>query len=160
MRYSSEITIDLPRDTVVALFDKPENYSKWMKGLLSMENLEGEAGQEGARRRLKFEMGKRKMEMVETITERNLPERYATSYETAGVYNEVLNEFIVQGPEKTLYRTEHYFRFDSWGMKVMAFLMPGAFKKQSMQYMRDFKAYAELEQKLREGEKVDSDTEE
>jgi len=160
MRYSSEITIDLPRETVVALFDKPENYSKWMKGLLSMENLEGEAGQEGSRRRLKFEMGKRKMEMVETVTERNLPDRYATTYETSGVYNEVLNVFIEQGSQKTLYRTEHYFRFDSWGMKVMAFLMPGAFKKQSMQYLKDFKAYAELEQKLREGEKAEIDNDE
>ena len=45
----------------------------------------------------------------------------------------------------TRYITEHYFRFDGWGMKVMAFLMPSAFKKQSMQYLKDFKAFAEGE---------------
>lgn len=143
MRYQSEITINLPRERVIQLFDNPDNMSKWMKGLVYFETIEGEAGQPGAKSILKFEMGKRKIEMVETILKRELPNEFTGSYETNGVYNEVKNEFEVIDENHTLYRTEHYFRFDSWGMKAMAFLMPGAFKKQSRQYLEDFKTFAE-----------------
>lgn len=147
MRYSSEITVELPRAKVIELFDNEENLSKWMQGLKSFEHLEGEPGQEGARSRMKFEMGRRKIEMVETILKRELPDRLLTSYDTKGVYNEVDSKFEVIDEHNTRYITEHYFRFDGWGMKVMAALMPKAFKKQSMQYLQDFKSFAEAEAK-------------
>lgn len=73
IKYSRTIIIDRPIDKVVALFDNPDNLSKWMEGLLSFEHLEGEPGQPGARSRLRFRMGKREMDMIETVTERNLP---------------------------------------------------------------------------------------
>ncbi len=142
MKYTSEIKIDLPREQVIALFDNTENTYKWMDGLQSVEHLEGEPGEEGARSKMRFEMGKRRIEMVETILQRDFPDRFKTAYDTAGVYNEVDNQFIDQG-EATLYRTVHYFRFEGWGMRMMAFLMPGAFKKQSMTYLKNFKAFAE-----------------
>lgn len=143
MRYQTELIINLPREQVIALFDDSENLPKWMKGLVLFEHLEGQAGQEGAKSKLKFEMGKRKMEMVETILKRNFPEEFTCAYETSGVYNEVKNEFLILDSGHTLYRTEHYFKFESWGMKAMAFLMPAAFKKQSKQYLEDFKKFAE-----------------
>lgn len=145
MRYQTEITINLPREQVIRLFDNPDNMPKWMKGLVYFETFEGEAGQPGAKSKLKFEMGKRKIEMVETIIKRDLPDEFTGSYETQGVYNEVKNEFQEIDAQHTLYRTEHYFRFDSWGMRAMAFLMPSAFKKQSRQYLEDFKSFAEAE---------------
>lgn len=145
MKYSTEITIDLPRQRVIELFDNEENIFKWMEGLKSFDHLEGEPGKVGAKSEMKFEMGKRKIEMVETILERDLPDSFKMSYESAGVYNEVGNFFSEIDADHTLYRTEHYFRFDGWGMKVMAFLMPGLFKKQSAKYMKDFKAFAEAE---------------
>ncbi len=145
MRYSSEITIDLPREKIIELFENEENMFNWMKGLKEVKHLEGEPGQEGARSEMHFEMGKRKISMVETILNRNFPEQFKTSYSTKGVYNEVDNRFEKIDENHTRYITEHYFRFDGWGMKVMAFLMPSAFKKQSMQYLKDFKAFAEGE---------------
>lgn len=113
-----------------------------MKGLQSFETFEGEAGQEGAKSKLVSQMGKRRIEMVETILQRQLPDFFSGSYETRGVYNEVENHFREEGNE-TLYKTINYFRFDSWGMRLIATLMPGAFKKQSMQYLKDFKKFAE-----------------
>ena len=44
---------------------------------------------------------------------------------------------------KTRWISESEFQFSSLGMKLMAFLMPGAFKKQSMKYAVDFKNFAE-----------------
>jgi len=32
MKYTSEVTINLPRDRVVELFDDPDNLPKWQKG--------------------------------------------------------------------------------------------------------------------------------
>lgn len=145
MRYQSQISINLPRERLIELFDNEENLYKWMKGLKSIEHLSGEPGQDGAKSRMKFEMGKRKIEMVETILANRLPDSFKTSYETKGVYNEVDNKFESLEGGKTRYITEHYFRFDGWGMRVLAFLMPKAFKKQSMQYLQDFKAFAEAE---------------
>ena len=66
--YTTTITIDLPRDKVVALFDDPGNLPKWQRGLQSFEPLSGQPGQVGAKSKLVFQMGKRRMEMIETIT--------------------------------------------------------------------------------------------
>ena len=81
MKYSKEIIIDLPREEVVKLFDSEENMYKWMEGLQSTEQLEGTPGQVGAKMKLSFKMGKREIDMVETITHRNLPEEFFGTYE-------------------------------------------------------------------------------
>jgi carbon monoxide dehydrogenase subunit G len=142
MKYSSEISIAVPRKRLIELFDNTENLSKWMKGLKSFETLEGEHGEVGATARMKFEMGKRKVDMLETILESNFPHSFKAAYQATGVYNEVNNVFEDKG-DHTLYTTEHYFKFNSWMMRFMGFLMPNAFKKQSMVYLKDFKAFAE-----------------
>ena len=74
MKYTSEIEINSPIDKVIELFDNPDNMDKWMKGLQSFEPISGKPGQVGAKSRLKFKMGKREIEMIETITVRNLPD--------------------------------------------------------------------------------------
>jgi len=87
-------------------------------------------------------MGKREIEMIETITVRNLPEEFSATYEAKGVFNIVTNRFLPAGPDKTRYVTDHEFQFKGF-MKIMAFLMPGAFKKQSLKYIKAFKEFAE-----------------
>lgn len=94
MNYSSEIEIDRPVDKVVELFDNPDNMDKWMQGLESFERISGKPGQVGAKSLLKFKMGKRKIEMIETITVSNLPEEFSGTYEAKGVYNIVKNRFV------------------------------------------------------------------
>jgi hypothetical protein len=86
MQYETEITIDLPRERVIELFDSTENLYKWQDGLKGHEHLEGEPGQPGARMKLIYEEGGRKAEMVETIVERDLPEAFAATYEVKNVY--------------------------------------------------------------------------
>lgn len=142
MKYTVEIEISKPIDEVVALFDNVDNMSKWMEGLQSFEHISGTPGQEGAKSRLKFLMGKRKIEMIETITKRNLPEEFSGIYEANGVYNIVKNHFYPLPGNKTKYVSEQEFQFRGF-MKIIAFLMPGAFKKQSMKYLKDFKNFVE-----------------
>jgi uncharacterized membrane protein len=142
MKYSSEIEINKPIDKVIELFDNPDNMKQWMKGLQSFEHISGEQGKVGAKSRLRFKMGKRDMEMIETITVNNLPEEFSGTYEVKGVYNIVKNKFVPLSENRTKYISEQEFQFKGF-MKVIGFLMPGAFKKQSMQYLKDFKQFAE-----------------
>ncbi len=142
MKYTTEITIDLPRDEFIKKLDNPENMKHWQRGLVSYEHLSENPGMEGAQMALKYKMGKREFEMVETIIKRNPPEEFHTTYDTKGVHN-IQKNYFKEEDFKTRWISESEFQFSGFGMKVMAFLMPGAFKKQSMKYLQDFKAFAE-----------------
>lgn len=91
MKYSTAIEINLPVKKVVKIFDNPDHLAKWMQGLQSFEHISGTPGQPGAKSRLKFKMGKREIEMIETVTKRNLPQEFSGTYEANGVYNIVTN---------------------------------------------------------------------
>jgi hypothetical protein len=142
MKYSVDIDIHLPIQKVIELFDNPNNMKLWMEGLQSFEPISGAAGQVGAKAKLKFKMGSREIEMIETITVRNLPHEFSGTYEAKGVYNIVKNKFVSLSPDKTKYISEQEFHFKGF-MKIIGFLMPGAFKKQSIKYLTDFKNFAE-----------------
>ena len=142
MKYTSEIEIKKPIDKVIELFDNSDNMGKWMDGLQSFEHISGTPGQVGSKSRLKFKMGSREMEMVETVTVRNLPHEFSGTYEMNNVFNIVKNRFIPLSDNSTKYMTEHEFQFKGF-MKIMAILMPGVFKKQSMKYLIAFKNFAE-----------------
>ena len=92
--------------------------------------------------KLVFEMGKRKIEMIETITVKDLPREFSGTYDAKGVHNIVKNFFEPISDFKTLYITEQEFQFSGF-MKVIGFLFPGAFKKQSMKYLEDFKEFVD-----------------
>ncbi len=142
MKYINEIEINKPIARVIEIFDNHDNMDKWMEGLQSFEHISGTPGQTGAKSRLKFKMGKREIEMIETITTRNLPDEFSGTYEANGVFNIVKNSFVKLSDTKTKYITENEFQFKGF-MKIIAFLMPGAFKKQTMKYLTDFKNYVE-----------------
>jgi carbon monoxide dehydrogenase subunit G len=59
MKYTNEIEVNLPVSRFIELFDNPDNLKHWMPGLQSFEAISGTPGQEGAKARLKFKMGKR-----------------------------------------------------------------------------------------------------
>jgi len=145
MKYTSEITINAPVDKVVELFDNPDHLSKWMKGLKSFETISGTQGEVGTKAKMMFQMGKREIEMIETITVRNLPEEFSGTYEAKGVFNIVRNKFQSLPDGKTKYISEQEFQFQGF-MKIIGFLFPKAFKKQSMQYLIDFKNFVETHQ--------------
>lgn len=146
MRYTVSTTINAPITEVIKRFDNADLMKEWMEGLQSFEHLEGTPGQVGARSRLKFQMGKRRFEMVETITKRDLPDVFAGYYEANGVYNEVSAHFKPVDANTTQYDSEQYFQFKG-GMKVFGWLFPGLFKKQSRKYLDDFKNFVERDYK-------------
>ncbi|NKI33498.1 SRPBCC family protein [Croceivirga thetidis] len=143
MKYTTEITVDLPLQEFIKKLDNPENMKHWMRGLTSYEVITGEPGQEGTRMNMKFKMGKRDMEMIETIIKSNFPEEFHATYDAKGVHNIQKNFFHEVNENQTKWVSESEFQFAGFGMKAMAFLIPSMFKKQSQQYANDFKNFAE-----------------
>ncbi len=143
MKYACETVIDRPRDEVVARFDNPENLKHWLLGLESFEPLSGTPGQVGAKSKLVFTKGKRRMEMVETITVRNLPEEFSGTYEMPGVLNLQANRFLALEGGRTKWEADCEFRFSGWFLKALAFVFPGMFKTETKKYMAAFKKFAE-----------------
>jgi hypothetical protein len=142
MKYVVDIEIDLPRERVIQIFNEPDNRSKWQEGLLSFEHINGEPGQPGAQMRLVFQMGKRRIEMIETINERNLPDEFHATYDAKCVHNVVRNFFRELGPNKTRWESENEFQFSGF-MRLIGLLMRRAFPEQSLKMMRNFKDFAE-----------------
>jgi hypothetical protein len=144
MKYVTSIEIDLPRARVIELYDNPDNYVKWQESLVSLELLEGEACQQGARTRLQHKMGKREVEMLETVTRREWPDLFAATYEADGVWNEAINHFTELDDGRTGWQLDTIFRC-SGVMWVLTTFFPGMFKKQTRSVMESFKAFAEAE---------------
>ena len=101
MRYTTEVTINLPRSKVIGLFDSVENMYQWQEGLKSFEHLEGEPGQEGSRSEMVYEGRKGDLRMTETIVKRNFPDEFHGIYEAKGVLNEMYNYFLETDPGRT-----------------------------------------------------------
>ena len=143
MKYSNAVVIQLPVARVVELFDNPENMRHWQPGLISFAHMSGTPGQPGAKSRLQYKMGNREIEMIETITKRDLPREFSGTYEAKGVFNIVSNHFEALPDGSTRYTSVNEFQFKGLMMKLIGLLMPGAFKKQTQKYLDDFKAFAE-----------------
>jgi chaperonin GroEL (HSP60 family) len=142
MKYSKEIVINLPREEVITRMENPDNFKHWQDGFISYKLISGQPGIEGARAKLSYKMGKREIEMMETIIKNNLPDELHTTYDAKGVYNIQKNYFKEIDKNTTKWVSYNEFKFSGF-MKLIGFVMPGIFEKQSLKYMQDFKAFAE-----------------
>ena len=80
--------------------------------------------------------------MIETITQRDLPDLFAATYEAKGVWNEAIHRFSDSPTGGTHWELETEFRF-SGIMWLIAKVMPKMFRKETMASMQRFKAFAE-----------------
>ena len=143
MRYRLELDIDLPRERVIEIFLDPENLRKWQPDLLSFEPISGSDPRDvGAKSRQVHRMGKREVEIIETITARNYPDEFSAIYEADKVWNLVENRFVDVGERKTRWILDSEFKCSGLA-GLMAFFMPGMFKKQTWTFMNRFKEFAE-----------------
>jgi hypothetical protein len=146
MKYTTEVTIERPRDQVIPLFDSTENLYKWQEGLQQMELLEGEAGQEGAVSKLVYETRRGRLEMTETITRRKLPDEFSGVYRARGVHNEVQN-FFTEKDGTTRWTMVNVFKFKGL-MALLAPFMQGVFRSNTLLNMERFKNFAEEKERI------------
>lgn len=141
--YTVQIEIDLPRAKVIELFDSTDNLFKWQNGLQSFEHVSGEPGQAGAKSKLVYLNGKQRVELIETVTERNLPDEFNGIYEWSSGSNTLRNRFIEISPTRTKWESTCSYEFRGFVLRMMAFFCPGMFRRQNMKFLRNFKAFAE-----------------
>jgi hypothetical protein len=153
-------------------FESHPRHSLWYNDLWALprgfaagptlhEPLAGEHGKVGTRSRVVMEMGKQTFEATETITRRepadleNIPMGTTVRFEreivAKGMWNAARERLTEAGPGKTLWVSENEYRFSGLLMRLVGFLMPGTFRKQSLGHMQDFKAFAEHGKDVREG---------
>lgn len=142
MRYQLEIEITAPRERVLELFLDHNNLKKWQPELVSFERTQGDGRSVGSQSKQIHKMGNKEIEMIETITVYEYPDRFSATYETDGVWNLVETWFYDEGT-KTKWVVESEFKCSGIMMKLMLFLMPGMFKKQTFMFMERFKTFVE-----------------
>lgn len=143
MKYTTEITVNVPRETFIKKMDNPENMKHWQRGLVGYKILTDSIGQEGSQMEMRYKMGKRDLVLVETILKTNFPYEFHATYNAKDVRNIQRNYFKELDQHSTKWISESEFEFSGFMMRAMAFLVPKMFKKQSLAYQKDFKAYAE-----------------
>lgn len=160
MKYTVSIEIALPRERSVQLLADPAHTPKWLRGLVLHEPQNGVHGQVGTKSRVVIQTGRQKFEATETITRRDpadlnaIPAGSVVHFDREivgeGMWSVARERLTEAGPETTLWVSENEYRFSGLLMRLVGLLMPGAFRKQSLQHMQDFKAFAEQGKDVRE----------
>ena len=142
MKYTTEITIDLPLDAVIKIFENPDLLPDWQRGLLYSKLIKGENGEVGSKRKLKIDLDIRKIVMIETILKKELPHEWHGRYTANGIDSVQKNYFEQINERQTLWVNESEFKFHG-AMRVVSKIMPNIFKNRSEQVMKDFKLFSE-----------------
>jgi hypothetical protein len=145
MKFTCSVDIDRPRDKVVELFKNPDLLKEWQPAFVGKEQVSGAPWQVGSTAKVMFRGRKQHLvEMVETIQSAHLPDEVTMLYEHVHMTNTMRNRFTALAPGKTRWESEiAYTKFNILLPKIMAFLMPGMFRKQTQKWLDGFKAAAE-----------------
>lgn len=143
MKYTSQITIDISQEEVFKELENIENLPHWQKGLLEITPISGEPGEEGSKMKLQYQMGKQKMEIIQTMMKIDFPNEIQITHDTQDTHNIQKNVLKKTENNQTLWIYENEFKFSSLGLQFLGWIMPSVFKKQTMTNMENFKAFAE-----------------
>jgi len=143
MQFTSEILIESPIEHVIRKMDSAQNMKHWQEGLVNVEHIDGTPKKFGAKIRLRYDFGNRKMEVIETITKQNFPTEFHATYNTIGLRNIQKNYFEATADGHTKWICENEYEPTTFKMLAMLALMPSAFKKQTKRYMKNFKNFVE-----------------
>src|SRR5579862_8282571 len=102
MEFTCSVTVNLPLEKAVALYDNPANMAKWQDGFVRKEPISGEPGKAGSKAKITFNNRGRKMELIETIQSNNLPADITALYEHVHMSNTLTTKFSAVSPNQTL----------------------------------------------------------
>jgi hypothetical protein len=143
MKYTQEIKVNVPIDEFVQKLDNIDHLKHWQRGVVSTENISGDLRLFGDKMRFIYRFGNHTREITETITKRNLPNEFHVNYTSKTSQNLQQNFYKKTTDGGTIWTSYNEFVPLNLKMRLILFLMPNAFKKQSIIYMRDFKNFAE-----------------
>lgn len=144
MNFTCSVRVDVPRDFATDLFSQKVLQQHWQPDFRSVESVDGTPGQPGTKTVMKYESGKHRFDLIETVRVNELPARFMAEYETPGTcWNTMASTFTSLGESKTLWEAEIDYKFHGFMIRVMALLMPRLFRKETQKYLDNFKVFAE-----------------
>jgi len=144
MKFTCTLKIDKPKTVVADFFADPKYLKEYQAGFLSKELISGNNGENGAVSKMLYKMGKREMELIETIIDNQLPDSFYAKYHHKHMDNTMLCKFEALNDNETKYVSEiNYTAFRGFMPKAMSFLFPGIFKKQVQKWLNNFKKFVE-----------------
>lgn len=143
MQYVTEILIKKPISEVIKNLNSTDKLKHWQDALVSTEHISGVPRKLGAKTRLNYSFGRRKMEIIEIVTHQNFPDEYHVTYTTKGVRNIQGNFYKTTEDGFTKWISENELQPTNLKMSMMLFFMPSVFKKQTKNYMTNFKNFVE-----------------
>jgi uncharacterized protein YndB with AHSA1/START domain len=145
MKYTIELIINKARSQVWQAFNDPEKMKIWQPALSEVKLLSGTEGQPGAESRLTFREKEREFSLTEKIVDCQPPASLSQIYENQFAINTVINSFIEQGPDQTLWITETEYKFKTPVMRLMGPLYKKNFTARTQRDMQRFKEMVENE---------------
>ena len=144
MKIKGSLIIDRPQSLVAERFADPNGLKEYQDGFQRKELISGQMGEEGAVSKMYYQAGNRSMELTETITLNQLPDRFEATYHHVHMDNTMKCTFVPLEGDRTRYEYEFEYTRFAWVMpKLMAILFPGIYRKQGEKWMRQFKEYVE-----------------
>lgn len=140
MKFSASINISQTKEKVAHFFITPEYQHHFQDGFISKRLTHGTEGEKGAQSKLVY----KRLELIETIIENNLPDSFEALYEHKHTTNTMKVTFDELSDGTTQYNSEiHYTQFNGFVINMLVKLCPSMFKKQVMKWMQQFKTFAE-----------------
>jgi len=144
MKFKGQQDINAPRDVVVECFKDPEYLNEYQDGFIRKELISGVEGENGTISNMYYMMGKREMELEETITNNQLPDLFEATYRHIHMDNTMKVSFTKLDANTTRYHYDIEYTRINWIIpKLMAILFPGMYRKQGEKWMRQFKEFVE-----------------
>lgn len=146
MKFTCEVNISGSKEEVSAAFRDISKFPEWQSGFISHNLISGMPEEIGSKYRIHLEQNGRSIILVETILEYDLPDQFMALYEHEHMVNTMTARFedIGDGMVRCALDVE-YTKFIGWMPKLMSFLMPSLFKKQTQGWLNDFKKSVEKE---------------
>ena len=143
VKITLELPINKPRAEVWKAFDDPQKMKIWQPSLISFEPVSGVPGQPGSVSKLTYKENEREFVLIERITRREEPNGFDGVYENNFADNKIVNKFIEQGKDQTLWVMETEFKFKTFIMRILGPLMKKNIIARTRKDMQRFKEMAE-----------------
>jgi len=142
LEYESRVAIDLPRSEVWEKFNDESNMKKWLKGLESIELVEGERGKPGSRYRLVILNEGERIEIFETMREIRPQDLYSFTLDAEPLVNEVTVLFSDAGGKTEMVQKEAVTgRNIIW--RSLFYWLQSTFRRNAKDNLVNFKKFAE-----------------
>lgn len=146
MELHNEIRINAPMEFVASYLRRSEYFDRWQDDFQSATLLRGDCNQKDAQTRMMYKFGRSSMELIETVSDNNLPHSFEALYEHKHMDNTMLSTFSDNGHGTTIYSTQvNYIEMKGLVIKIMAKIFSGKFKKGPEKWMQQFKKFVESE---------------